>query len=173
MSITHSIALPNSDLPDVRRVHHRYNDISPGSWGAANCISGSAGTLGVASTPTCATQITSAGSNWLSVNVAAGTRVGSVHVYNRQDVQEYQSWLGSFELWQGASAGDHDPTTAVKCGEVSHAETTRFALAPRAGLACAPRVGSAWLIRLLFAGSSMPSKALMLVCMHFDWLHAF
>ena len=87
-------------------------------WEASNCITGSPGTFNDPSTPTCATQITSAGSNWFSVSVPAGTRVGVVQVYNRHDYPSYQPWLGDFELWLGQTAGDHNPSTAVKCGAV-------------------------------------------------------
>ena len=93
----------------------------PGVWGAANCINGAVGTLDDTSTPTCATEISSPGSNWLSLNVPAGTRVGDVQIFNRHDYPQFRSWLGTFELWLGSSAGEHDPSAAVKCGEVTPA----------------------------------------------------
>ena len=34
---------------------------------------------------------------------------------------QFRSWLGTFELWLGSSAGEHDPSAAVKCGEVTPA----------------------------------------------------
>ena len=49
---------------------------------------------------------------WLSVRVPAGTNIGLVAVYNRDDGEVYQNLLGSFEVWVGSTAG----ATAHRCG---------------------------------------------------------
>ena len=49
------------------------------AWAAAACIDGSRGTLNAAGS-TCATAANAAQANWLSVQVAGGTRVGTVAI---------------------------------------------------------------------------------------------
>ena len=74
------------------------------AWAAAACIDGSRGTLNAAGS-TCATAANAAQANWLSVQVAGGTRVGTVAIFNRIDQPSLQHWLGSVDVWLGKAAG--------------------------------------------------------------------
>ena len=59
---------------------------------------------------------------WLSVEVPMHTSIGIVAIQNRADRFAYL--LGSFEIWAGASYGDTDSTSAIKCGSLQGLVTT-------------------------------------------------
>ena len=79
------------------------------SWSGAFCIDNNYATL-------CATTLTSAGKNWASVRVPPATTVRSVHVYNRRDFNQIQFWLGTIQVYLGASPGQR----AALCGQASY-----------------------------------------------------
>ena len=53
------------------------------------------------------------------MRVQAGTRVGKVAIYNRQDNADYQPWMGTVDVYVGSSAGDVT-SSAVRCGSATH-----------------------------------------------------
>ena len=53
---------------------------------------------------------------WISVRVPSGSTIGRVAVVNRNDGTVYQSWLGTFEVYVGATAGDSSLVSAYRCG---------------------------------------------------------
>ena len=64
---------------------------------ASACTDGDASTL-------CASDIEA--NAWLSVNIAAGSRIDYVAIVNRGDNAVYQAWLSPFEVYVGSSYGD-------------------------------------------------------------------
>ena len=92
------------------------------AWAAAACIDGSRGTLNAAGS-TCATAANAAQANWLSVQVAGGTRVGTVAIFNRIDQPSLQHWMGSVDVWLGGAAGQASDD-AVLCGSTAYSATT-------------------------------------------------
>lgn len=105
---------PSSPPPPVLAVRADASMSSVISWQnypPRNAIDGNPATL-------CASD--QGVSNWLSVELASDTRVGEVAVLNRNDNANYAAWLGEFEVWVGASAGDTTPPSASKCGDASY-----------------------------------------------------
>ena len=56
--------------------------------------------------------------NWIAVQVAAGTRVGPVAVYNRRDYTSIQPWMGTIEVRVAATAGD--ASSGTSCGSATY-----------------------------------------------------
>jgi len=98
------------------------------AWAAAACIDGSRGTLNAAGS-TCATAANAAQANWLSVQVAGGTRVGTVAIFNRIDQPSLQHWMGSVDVWLGGTAGQASGD-AVLCGSATYSALTHHPTDP-------------------------------------------
>ena len=79
---------------------------------ASRAIDGSYDTI-------CATAETTAGSNWLAVRPAAGTKIGVIAMYNRRDY--LATGLGSIQVWLGSAPGD--TSSGESCGSVSYTAT--------------------------------------------------
>lgn len=63
-------------------------------------------------------MLTDSADEWLSVRVPAGSAIGYVAIYNRNDFQWAADMLNPFELWLTASAGtvSAESPTAHRCG---------------------------------------------------------
>ena len=105
---------------------------TPGNWHAANCIDGETGRYGDANAKCFATRARPAGLNWAAVELPTGTAVGRVHVFNRHDQPAFRHWVGTFDVWLGAVAGDAASPSAIRCGaatyDASHEPTAPYVL---------------------------------------------
>ena len=57
-------------------------------------------------------------SNYLSVRLASPAAVEAVAVFNRPE-RQFQSWLGTYQIWLGSSFGDTTSSEAFLCGSAT------------------------------------------------------
>jgi len=87
------------------------SDMAAASYPASNIMDVNPGSL-------IATQSAMSAAQYVSVQVAAGSTISYVALYNRGDT--YASWVSPYEVWLGNSAGEK----AYQCGGAQSADTS-------------------------------------------------